>query len=52
VRVRPGERYRDVGCAQRRIRSRPHAMAEHKGIWKWVVPPVRMNGMFDVPFVI
>jgi hypothetical protein len=23
------------------------AMAEHKGIWKWVVPPVRMNGMFD-----
>ncbi len=23
------------------------AMAEHKGIWKWVVPPVRMNGMFE-----
>ena len=23
------------------------AMAEHQGIWKWVVPPVRMNGMFD-----
>ena len=23
------------------------AMDEHKGIWKWVVPPVRMNGMFD-----
>ena len=23
------------------------AMAVHQGIWKWVVPPVRMNGMFD-----
>ena len=23
------------------------AMIEHKGIWKWVVPPVKMNGMFD-----
>ncbi len=23
------------------------AMTEHKGIWKWVVPPVRMHGMFD-----
>ena len=22
-------------------------MIEHKGIWKWVVPPVKMNGMFD-----
>ena len=23
------------------------ALAEHPGIWKWVVPPVRMHGMFD-----
>jgi hypothetical protein len=23
------------------------AMAEHKGIWKWVVPPVRMRGMYE-----
>lgn len=23
------------------------AMAEHKGIWKWVVPPVKMYGAFD-----
>ena len=23
------------------------AMREHKGIWKWVVPPVKMHGMFD-----
>jgi hypothetical protein len=23
------------------------AMAEHKGIWKWVVPPVKMHGAFD-----
>jgi hypothetical protein len=23
------------------------AMAEHQGIWKWVVPPVKMHGMFD-----
>ena len=23
------------------------AMLEHKGIWKWVVPPVKMNGAFD-----
>ncbi len=23
------------------------AMIEHTGIWKWVVPPVKMNGMFD-----
>ncbi len=23
------------------------AMSEHKGIWKWVVPPVKMHGMFD-----
>lgn len=22
-------------------------MKEGKGIWKWVVPPVRMNGAFD-----
>ena len=22
-------------------------MIEHTGIWKWVVPPVKMNGMFD-----
>jgi hypothetical protein len=23
------------------------ALARHKGIWKWVVPPVKMKGMFD-----
>ncbi len=23
------------------------AMIEHQGIWKWVVPPVKMHGMFD-----
>jgi hypothetical protein len=23
------------------------AMAEHQGMWKWVVPPVKMNGAFD-----
>jgi hypothetical protein len=23
------------------------ARAEQSGMWKWVVPPVRMNGMFD-----
>jgi hypothetical protein len=23
------------------------AMEEHKGIWKWVVPPVKMHGAFD-----
>lgn len=23
------------------------AMAEHKGIWKWVVPPVKMHGAFE-----
>lgn len=23
------------------------AMIEHKGIWKWVVAPVKMNGTFD-----
>lgn len=23
------------------------AMSGHKGIWKWVVPPVRMQGAFD-----
>lgn len=23
------------------------AVAKHKGIWKWVVPPVKMHGMFD-----
>lgn len=23
------------------------AMAEHPGMWKWVVPPVKMNGAFD-----
>ncbi len=22
-------------------------MEEHKGIWKWVVPPVKMHGAFD-----
>ncbi len=22
-------------------------MIEHKGIWKWVVAPVKMNGTFD-----
>ncbi len=24
-----------------------HAMIGHPGIWKWVVPPVKMHGMFD-----
>ncbi|HVS75782.1 MAG TPA: hypothetical protein VHE11_02530 [Steroidobacteraceae bacterium] len=23
------------------------ALSEHKGIWKWVVPPARMKGTFD-----
>lgn len=23
------------------------AMIDHRGIWKWVVPPVKMHGMFD-----
>ena len=23
------------------------ALAAHEGIWKWAVPPTRMNGMFD-----
>lgn len=23
------------------------AMQEHQGIWKWVVPPVKMHGAFD-----
>jgi hypothetical protein len=23
------------------------ALAEHAGIWKWAVPPTKMNGMFD-----
>lgn len=23
------------------------AMIEHQGIWKWVVPPVKMHGTFD-----
>lgn len=23
------------------------AMAEHQGIWKWVVPPVKMRGMYE-----
>ena len=23
------------------------ARADHNGIWKWAVPPTRMNGMFD-----
>lgn len=23
------------------------ALAGHQGIWKWAVPPVRMNGMFS-----
>jgi hypothetical protein len=23
------------------------ALAEHTGIWKWVVPPLKMNGAFD-----
>lgn len=27
--------------------SAAKAMAEHKGIWKWVVPPVKMHGMYD-----
>lgn len=22
-------------------------MTEHQGMWKWVVPPVKMQGMFD-----
>lgn len=24
-----------------------HAQSGEKGIWKWVVPPVKMNGAFD-----
>ena len=37
--TRPG--YKAESAAARK------AMIEHKGIWKWVVPPVKMNGMFD-----